>query len=483
MARTRLSSSGKGRHRGRAGARRRRQIHVDPDDHGLPRGDPCHAQAEGRCRRPGSRRSSRASGPSTWTTCGPRSRRRPFASQGWSHTTRGHPQRSGKTWEGTSLEPRRRRIQAVVKRARARARSAGSSKMIEDGRDCQDIVTQMAAVSTALTAPACHDLAGAAPLRLGPGAQPDGRQPWRGFSSSPSPDMEAARLGCWYAATSLVRVGCAQRLGRELVGGMPPGGPHIAAGEGHNAPSGSSSRGWEVEAVDFPARWPCSGSGRPGRRPAQGRASRLTAVVGDTHRPSSAEGDPGPVLFCHSHPPRDGGMRVAAGLRARRARVAQCSSSATRAATSSGGGGRAAGPGDPPRPRARRRLGRGPAGRGRAGRARQRVVPDADRPALGTDRAAPSPLTPVPGVEVERVSDAVWRVGTPTVGLTTASSCAVNSGPSSSTPAAGLAGRQVQRAVRELTALPLVVVNTHDHWDHWFNAVLDEPGAAEQRQA
>ena len=40
--------------------------------------------------------------------------------------------------------------------------------------------------------------------------------------------------------------------------------------------------------------------------------------------------------------------------------------------------------------------------------------------------------------------------------------------------------------MRELTALPLVVVNTHDHWDHWFaNAVLlDEPGsAAEQRQA
>jgi len=92
----------------------------------------------------------------------------------------------------------------------------------------------------------------------------------------------------------------------------------------------------------------------------------------------------------------------------------------------------------------------------------------------------------VPGVEVERVSDAVWRVGTPTVGLTSVLVRGEQRALVVDTGGGPRQGRQVQRAVRELTALPLVVVNTHDHWDHWFaNAVLlDEPGsAAEQRQA
>lgn len=53
-------------------------------------------------------------------------------------------------------------MQAVVKRLkRAQGQIGGILKMIEDGRDCQDIVTQMAAVSKAL------DRAGFAVIALG----------------------------------------------------------------------------------------------------------------------------------------------------------------------------------------------------------------------------------------------------------------------------------------------------------------------------
>lgn len=51
---------------------------------------------------------------------------------------------------------------AVVKRLRrAEGQIAGIIRMIEDGRDCQDIVTQMAAVSKAL------DRAGFATISIG----------------------------------------------------------------------------------------------------------------------------------------------------------------------------------------------------------------------------------------------------------------------------------------------------------------------------
>ena len=53
-------------------------------------------------------------------------------------------------------------MEAVVKRLkRAQGQIGGSIKMIEDGRECQDIVTQMAAVSKAL------DRAGFATISLG----------------------------------------------------------------------------------------------------------------------------------------------------------------------------------------------------------------------------------------------------------------------------------------------------------------------------
>ncbi|MEO6529742.1 MAG: MBL fold metallo-hydrolase [Specibacter sp.] len=40
--------------------------------------------------------------------------------------------------------------------------------------------------------------------------------------------------------------------------------------------------------------------------------------------------------------------------------------------------------------------------------------------------------------------------------------------------------REILLAVRTLTALPLVVVNTHAHWDHFFgNAVFKDDGATE----
>ncbi len=53
-------------------------------------------------------------------------------------------------------------MQAVVKRLkRAQGQIGGILKMIEEGRDCQDIVTQMAAVSKAL------DRAGFAVIALG----------------------------------------------------------------------------------------------------------------------------------------------------------------------------------------------------------------------------------------------------------------------------------------------------------------------------
>lgn len=53
-------------------------------------------------------------------------------------------------------------MQSVVKRLRrAQGQIGGILKMIEDGRDCQDIVTQLAAVSKAL------DRAGFAVIALG----------------------------------------------------------------------------------------------------------------------------------------------------------------------------------------------------------------------------------------------------------------------------------------------------------------------------
>ena len=53
-------------------------------------------------------------------------------------------------------------MQAVVKRLkRAQGQIGGVLKMIEDGRECQDIVTQLAAVSKAL------DRAGFAVIALG----------------------------------------------------------------------------------------------------------------------------------------------------------------------------------------------------------------------------------------------------------------------------------------------------------------------------
>jgi DNA-binding FrmR family transcriptional regulator len=53
-------------------------------------------------------------------------------------------------------------MQAVVKRLkRAQGQIGGIIKMIEDGRECQDIVTQMAAVAKAL------DRAGFATISIG----------------------------------------------------------------------------------------------------------------------------------------------------------------------------------------------------------------------------------------------------------------------------------------------------------------------------
>ena len=52
---------------------------------------------------------------------------------------------------GPSMELNPDEMQAVVKRLkRAQGQIGGIVKMIEDGRECQDIVTQMAAVSKAL---------------------------------------------------------------------------------------------------------------------------------------------------------------------------------------------------------------------------------------------------------------------------------------------------------------------------------------------
>ncbi len=63
---------------------------------------------------------------------------------------------------GPTMELDPAEMQAVVKRLRrAQGQIGGILKMIEDGRDCQDIVTQMAAVSKAL------DRAGFAVIALG----------------------------------------------------------------------------------------------------------------------------------------------------------------------------------------------------------------------------------------------------------------------------------------------------------------------------
>ncbi len=63
---------------------------------------------------------------------------------------------------GASMELNADEMQAVTKRLRrAQGQIGGILKMIEEGRDCQDIVTQLAAVSKAL------DRAGFAVIALG----------------------------------------------------------------------------------------------------------------------------------------------------------------------------------------------------------------------------------------------------------------------------------------------------------------------------
>ena len=63
---------------------------------------------------------------------------------------------------GRSMELNQDEMQAVSKRLkRAQGQIGGIVKMIEEGRDCQDIVTQVAAVSKAL------DRAGFAIIALG----------------------------------------------------------------------------------------------------------------------------------------------------------------------------------------------------------------------------------------------------------------------------------------------------------------------------
>ncbi len=63
---------------------------------------------------------------------------------------------------GRSMELNADEMQAVTKRLkRAQGQIGGIVKMIEEGRDCQDIVTQVAAVSKAL------DRAGFAIISLG----------------------------------------------------------------------------------------------------------------------------------------------------------------------------------------------------------------------------------------------------------------------------------------------------------------------------
>ena len=62
--------------------------------------------------------------------------------------------------EGTKLDPRD--TQAILKRLkRAQGQLGGIVKMIEEGRNCQDIVTQLSAVSKAV------DRAGFAVIALG----------------------------------------------------------------------------------------------------------------------------------------------------------------------------------------------------------------------------------------------------------------------------------------------------------------------------
>ena len=77
-------------------------------------------------------------------------------------------------------------MQAVVKRLRrAQGQIGGVLKMIEDGRECQDIVTQLAAVSKALDRAGFAVIAArAAAVHRRPRVARDGRRHrWRSSSS------------------------------------------------------------------------------------------------------------------------------------------------------------------------------------------------------------------------------------------------------------------------------------------------------------
>ncbi len=127
--------------------------------------------------------------------------------------------------------------------------------------------------------------------------------------------MEAADWDARYAATDVVWSAAPNVWVEELVSGMPPGRAlDIAAGEGRNA-LWLVEQGWEVEAVDFSPvavqRVADLAAGRLGER-----ASRLTAVVGDATA-LVGEGDRDLVVFCYLHLPRDEwDAAIAAGLRA-----------------------------------------------------------------------------------------------------------------------------------------------------------------------
>ncbi len=159
------------------------------------------------------------------------------AIRGWTWTTSGarcrpsRPQRSRPQPSRLDLFPPHQRghrmelnpeeMQAVVKRLkRAQGHIGGILKMIDDGRECQDIVTQLAAVSKAL------DRAGFAVIALGlrqcitdPDSHEMDATPWRSCSS---PSHERRHDGCRRLGPSLRRrrprlVRRAERVGARAV--------------------------------------------------------------------------------------------------------------------------------------------------------------------------------------------------------------------------------------------------------------------------
>ena len=146
---------------------------------------------------------------------------------------------------------------------RAQGQIGGVIKMIEEGRDCADVVTQLAAASRALdrpasrsSRPACSSARSAATRQVTPIARNSSGYSCRSPEREPGGTVETTEQEAWdqrYSGPDLVRGAGPNRFVTEEVTALAAGRAiDLGTGEGRNA-IWLAERGWQVTAVDFSA--------------------------------------------------------------------------------------------------------------------------------------------------------------------------------------------------------------------------------------